>query len=346
VQKINLRNNARARWLCGVPMLLLAALCFDAGHDQRGITTIVFGACLAVIAIVLLAERRFLVVDAQSGRLSSKRGIFYPFTVASFAIADVKHIDLVPYTSRRNASGTGSTRYRLLVNGRLDSALTDLGDRWHARWAGERVCVALKVPFDNRVYGPHSVRLPNELDMSLAERWRRSGQVYERPSLPAGSPLVVDEIGPNVLVSLPAETHNRKLLALLVLIFAAVGVVLYSSVDGGVRWFLHLFFAMAAVFFALALLAFSGHSRLTFTTRHVSFRQGLSLFSRALEFGAIEELIPAPDGIDLVGDSGAVWIHWPETEADSEFLQAHVAYEIARRTPVAADCKESAASNL
>jgi hypothetical protein len=39
------------------------------------------------------------------------------------------------------------------------------------------------------------------------------------------------------------------------------------------------------------------------------------------------------DGIDLIGDSGRVWIHWPETEADSDFLRAYVAYEIARRTP-------------
>jgi hypothetical protein len=109
-----------------------------------------------------------------------------------------------------------------------------------------------------------------------------------------------------------------------------------ASAGSGVPWFIHLFFATAAVFFALALLAFSGRSRLTFTSRNVSFRQGLSPFSSSLTFGAIEELIPAMDGIDLVGDSGRVWIHWPETEADSEFLQARVAYEIARRTRAAA----------
>jgi hypothetical protein len=336
VQKINLRNNVRLRWLFGVPMLLLGALCIDFGHEQK-VTTIVWGAWLAVIAVVLLAERRFLAVDTQSGLLSSNRGIFYPFTWASFAIADVKHIDLVPYTPRNHNSGdtSRSVRYRLLVNGRLDGILTDLGNVWQARQAGERLCVALNVPFDNRVYGPHSVRPANELDMPLAERWQRAGEAHERPSLPAGSRLVVDEIGPDVRVSLPAQTYNLKWLALLVLFFAGFGTVLYLSAgSSGVHWFVHVFFAASAVFFGVALLAFSGRSRLMFTSRHVSFRQGLSPFSNRLECGAIEELIPAEDGIDLVGDSGRVWIHWPETEADSEFLQAFVAYEIVRRSPV------------
>jgi hypothetical protein len=143
---------------------------------------------------------------------------------------------------------------------------------WHARRAGELLCVALNVPFDNTVYGPHSVRPANELDMPLAERWRRAGEVHERPSLPAESRLVVDEYGPDVQLSLPAETYNLKWLALFVVLFAAIGAVLYWNASGGSRWALHLFFGMATVFFALALLAFSGHSRLTFTSRQVSFR--------------------------------------------------------------------------
>jgi hypothetical protein len=111
VQKINLRNNVRLRWMFGVPMLLLGALCIDFGHEQE-ITTIVWGAWLAVIAVVLLAERRFLAVDTQSGLLSSKRGILYPFTWASFAIADVKHIELMPYTPRSHSQSDGPRRVR------------------------------------------------------------------------------------------------------------------------------------------------------------------------------------------------------------------------------------------
>ena len=153
MQKIDLRNNARARWLFGVPMLLLGALSIHLGHEQQRVTTIVFGACLAVIAVVLLAERRFLGVDRQSGVLSSRRGILYPFTLASFAIADVQHIGLVPY-KMRSQPGPERFRYRLLVNGRVDGILADVGNAWHGRRAGESVCVALNVPFDNRVYGP------------------------------------------------------------------------------------------------------------------------------------------------------------------------------------------------
>jgi hypothetical protein len=338
MRKIDLRKDVRSRWLLGVPLLLLGALCINSARDQRKVTNIVFGACLTAIAIVLLAERRLIVVDAQAGRLSSKRGVFYPFTLASFALADVKHIALVSCATKAYSGGTGQRhiRYRLLVNGRPSSILADLGNQWHARGVDKRVSVALNVPFDNTVFGPHSLRQPNELETPLAERWQRAGEVHERPALPAGSRLVVDESGSDVLVSLPAQTYNRKWLALVMLAFFGMATLMYSTAGIGMRWLLHVFFAMATVFFALVLLASSGRSRLRFTSRKVSFRQGLSPLSSSLEFGATEELIPAWDGIDLVGDSGRVWIHWPETEADSAFLQARVAYEIARRTGVAA----------
>ena len=39
-----------------------------------------------------------------------------------------------------------------------------------------------------------------------------------------------------------------------------------------------------------------------------------------------------PQDHTLVGDSGRLQIHRPETDADAEFLQACVEYEIARRT--------------
>jgi hypothetical protein len=336
MQKVDLRSNTRARWPLGLFLLSLGALSIDSGHKQQNIATIVWGAGLAVIAIWLLAERRFLLVDTQSGFLSSKRGIFYPFTVASFAIGHVKYIGLDSYMRRSHTSGPARTWYKLVVNGRPDSVLTNIRNEWPARRAGEQLSVALNVPLDNRVHGRHSVRPPNELDMPLAERWRRAGTVHERPSLPAGSRLVVDEIGPNVFVSLPAETSNFKWVALLAVLTGAMAVLFYSTAHGGIRWFLHLFFTTAAVFLAHGLLAFSGRSRVTFSARRVSFRQGWSLFSSSLEFRAIEELIPAGDGIYLVADSREVCIDQPETKADSEFLQAMVAYEVTRRTPVEA----------
>jgi hypothetical protein len=339
VQMIDLRTNVRARWLAGVPMLLLGALLIGTAYETpQGLGTIIWGACLAVIAIVLIGERRFLGVDARSGLLLSKRGILFPITVASFVVADVKHIGLIRYTTRTksDSDGTGTQRYKLVVNGRRDGVLADLGNQWQARRVGERLCVALNVPFDNLVYGTHSVRPPNELDMPVAERWQRAGEVHERPTLPAGSSIVVDEVGPNVSVSLPAQIYNLKVVAGMMLFFGIMGVCAYSSVPGNARPFLNVFFAMVATMFISALLAFSGRSRLTFSAQHVTFRQGRSLFSKSLECRAIEELIPASDGIDLVGDSGCVWIHWPETEADSEFLRALVAYELARRTRVVA----------
>jgi hypothetical protein len=147
------------------------------------------------------------------------------------------------------------------------------------------------------------------------------------------------------LVSWPAETKNRKLVALLTVFITLLGVPLYWNAGSGPRVMLLIFYTIIVMFLALAFLAFSGRSRLTFTTRHVSFRQGRSLFSSSLEFAAIEEWIPEPGGIDLVGDSGRVWFHWPETKGDSEFLQARVAYEISRRTPAAMSRRSEPAHN-
>jgi hypothetical protein len=241
---IFLRSDIRARRVLGVPPLLLAARLIWSSLEPLDVHTVDWGFCLAIVGLVLLGERRYLAVDTRSGLLLSKRGIFYPFTTASFVAADVKYIGFMSYSGRSSSASTTINRYKLVDNGRPDGTLADLGDRWQARRAGERLCTALNVPFDNRIYGPHSVRPPDELDTPLAERWRHAGEVHERPSLPADSALVVEEIGPNVVVSLPAQTYSLKWIALLASCFAAVGVQMYSTgPTGAAPWFLHFFLA-------------------------------------------------------------------------------------------------------
>lgn len=288
------------------------------------------------MAIVLVGERHFLIIDSASGFVSRRRGICLAFTRAAFAIADLKQIDLVTHV--RHSGRRRRERYRLLVNKSGQSVLAESGEVWHARKVGERVCAALNVPFDNRIYGAHSVRDAGELDLNVAERWRLARRAKDRPSQPPGSRLVLDEAGADARLWLPAETHNLKVLALLVAVFAVIGAVSWFNVETtGQRVFFYLFFGGAGIFLTYGALAFSGKSLVTFTGKRVSFRQGRAPSSTSLKLEEIEEMIAADDGLYLVGDTGVVRIHWVGERAESEFIEAWVAYHLARRTPLAAN---------
>ena len=81
---------------------------------------------------------------------------------------------------------------------------------------------------------------------------------------------------------------------------------------------------------AFMSLAFVGQSRLVVTAEAVSFRQGSFPIRARMRVSEIEEMVVAADGITLIGDDNALWIHWGGSTRDSEFLDAVVPYQLLR----------------
>ena len=332
--KVNLRTSSRTRRFGGLFLLALCGCGVYLAHEPQGwrIDSLVLIACLSLIGVFLIAERHLLVVDQQAGVVTRRRGLLLTFTMASVAIAKVKGVALRPYVKRKPRSDDDETRY--LVRAIGGPQLAVLTNPWHARHVAEQICRALNVPFDNRIYGKKSVRQASELDLSVAERWRAAGEVHERPTLPLGSALSVEQKGSEVCLWVPAtELYSLTILAILMAVFAAMAVLFYQLTmeRTGDRVFLVGFFGLCGLFLCLAALSKSGRSRVKFSDRRLSVRLGLMPFSFSMPLERIEEMIPANDSIVLVGDSMALSVDWPKSNADKEYLQAFVAYELGRR---------------
>jgi hypothetical protein len=209
-------------------------------------------------------------------------------------------------------------------------AFAKFSDLRTSRRICEWACKALDVPFDYKVYGRSSVRGADELDLPLAERWRRSRSIMERPAAPVPSTLEIDDRADEMRIAIPAENDNLKFVALLAGSVVAIGALCYFIVDTPLErfWVLALC-AMMGTFLIYAALAFSGKSQLAINEHGIEFRQGRSPKKRSIRFAEIEEIIPAADGIYLVGDVHAVWIQYARNKLDNDYLQRYIEYRIA-----------------
>lgn len=336
--KVNLRNSSRTRRFGGMFLLVLCGCGVYLAHEPQGwrIDSLVLIACLSIIGVFLIAERHLLVVDQQAGVLTRRRGVLLTFTMASVAIAKVKGVALRTYVKRKPRSDDDETWY--LVRAIGGPQLAVLTNPWHARHVAAQICRALQVPFDNRLYAKKSIRQASELDLCVAERWRAAGIVHERPALPIGSALSVEQQGSEMYLWVPAtDSSSLKILAIVLAAFAVVAALFYPLSMGstGNRLLFFGFFGFSGLVLCLAGLSKSGRSRVRFSDQHLSIRLGLMPFSFSMPLERIEEMIPGSDSIVLVGDRKALSVGWPRSNADKAFLQAFVAYELGRRRPAA-----------
>jgi hypothetical protein len=328
MEKIDLRSHLDRRFAIGVGLLALAAFSIWKGRAPDEFGWLVFGVCVGIFGLLAVGERHFIVVDEQSGTVTKKRGLLCAIRLGSLPLPEIKGVAVSSHSKGR------STRYRVSVTGPKDGVLAEYGSEWYARQAGERVAKALRLPFDNRVYGRRSVRRSHELDLPLAERWRAAGKINERPTLPADSRIEIDDLATGIRVRFPAERSNWFLVLALVVFFAVGAVILYSLLqEPGERLLVVFIFGCLLWVFTLMTLSMIGRSRLTFTDRAVTFRVGHAPRVRRIELKSIEEMIPGYEAIYLIGDASMLAIVWPDSKADRDFLKSLVAYEIARRLP-------------
>lgn len=328
--RLDLRtSSARTRWLGGIALALLAASSIVFAREGDQLAMIAFGVCLGAVALYVVGGRHQLVVDPGSARITRVRGLFVTFPVATYVATEIAGVALSEYM-KRSGRNRRTERYRVTAAGGRRHVLADLGDPWHARYVAERLCIALNIPFDNTVYGASSVRNASELDVPLTERWRSTGIKHERPAPSADTAIRVENHGADSVLSIPAETYALKFIALMTGGIAGLAVPFYRQMDSlGGPVFFYGFFGAFGVLILYAVLQYSGRSKIVFTNDRVAVRLGWTGFS-SMSIAEIEELIPG-DGINFVSDKSALWVPWPKSRADRDFLLGFIAYELAKR---------------
>lgn len=322
---LNLRRNPRTYVLFGVLLTLIAFLMLIS--PDKAPQHVIFGSLFLIGGLSSMAYFNRLLVDKDTDELVHQRGLLVPLRTRRYPLRKIRAVNISAQVIRNGDKDR--TVYPIRLSGIKDSVVSKHGNPWFSRVVAEQLARRIAVPLRNRVYGVSSVRKSDELDMPLVQRWIRDGERFGKPVLPASTDLLERTGASSYELSIRAQFPQFKYLTmfLFLLVLPAVVDIPQTAV------FDSLFYravAAFALFFGVLTLAFVGRSSFRIDSRAVSFRQGYLPVRSRMRFEEIEEMVVAGDGITLIGDAKAIWIHWGGGKQDSEYLEAVVPYQIHR----------------
>jgi hypothetical protein len=285
-----------------------------------------------VAGLTLITVRNYIEIDTQTRQLSRCVGLVQVFPVRRFAFDVVKRIVLTLEKRRsRSKKGANSTRtvYVLRITAPDGEQLCEFPDLGHARLIAERICRAMDVDLQNRLMGGSSTRDAGELDLSLAERWRRAGVHHEAPLLPADTALTITHGEGFSELSWPVEPFPRATTAVGMVVVLSGLFALHHFADASL--FMLLIFVPAVVFLGGGIIAqHSGRNRIRFTAGRISFHRG-KLWRRHAALPAVEELLSCHEAYVLMSDGGYLTVDKPRGEEDCRVLRQFIERQIAQR---------------
>lgn len=287
----------------------------------------IFGSLYMLGGLASITYINRLIIDPNTQELVHQRGLLFPFLFKRYPLPKIRAVKVSMKVEGNGDNKT--TRYPVSLNGIKDAVVLKHGNPWFSRVRAEQLARLINKPLVNRVYGISSTRKPDELDMPLIERWIRNDERFEKPSLTHATTLLETVHGSSYELSIRAQFPTLKyvMVFLFLLVIPAVVDVPWAEFFHSRGYRLFAIFPLVA---GLLMLAFVGRSRLRITASEVTFRQGFFPVRARLRIEDIEEMFIASDGITLVGDANAVWIHWGGNKQDSEYLEAVVPYQILR----------------
>lgn len=325
ISKINLRRNPRTFVLFGILVILIATLMLISPDKEP--QDFIFGALFLIGGVASSFYLNRLVVDKTHGEIIHQRGLILPVRSKRYPIHKIRKIQISEKVIRKN--NKSRTTYPVRLSGIGDATISNHSSPWFSRVIAEQLARRISVPLDNRVYGVSSLRKSDELDMPLIQRWNRDQKQFDIPALPLTTGLI-EKLGPSTYeLSLSAEFPGFKyaIAAFFLVAGLAVANVPPAAIFGsvGYRWIAGLAFLVG-----ILGLAFVGRSSLKMDAEKVQFRQGYAPYRSRIRIEEIEELVVAPDGIIMLGDERAVWIHWGKSKPDSDYLAAAIPYHLHR----------------
>lgn len=324
--KINLRQNKGEYVSAGI-FATIAGL-WLISYTNGDVQNVVLGSIFVTVGVLATGYMNRLTYNSQLDALVHQKGLVFPLLNKRYKLSKIRKITITAKQESRNSENSYQV-YPIRLTGIKDAVVLKKRDPWFSRHIAEKIAKKINLPLDNRAFQKSSVRMPDELDMSLIQRWEKNGVRHSKPLMPDTSQLLTNMGVSFFEVSIKAERHNIKFALPLLLVFISLAVFLFPQ-SNKFPIFYYFFFGVSIPFLSTALLSFSGQSNLKITPTKASFRQGYSPFRHSIRIDEIEELIAANDGINLVGDRKAICIDWGDNKADSEYLASIIPYEIYR----------------
>jgi hypothetical protein len=299
--------------------------------DSDAVFMRLVGLLMMVAGLALIFLRHYIEIDTGTRRLSRRFGVLYGFPIRRFSFDQVQHISLVEERRKSTSSKHGSstrTVYVLRIKQSGDH-FYELANMWQARLLAERICRELKIGLENHLLGGSSLRAADELDVTLAERWRRAGEHKEAPRVPPGSILVIEHGEDFSELSSPVEPFPRTIAGM-------VGAAVFSGFVALYQWtefpfLLLLVFGGATLFFSIGLiLQHSGRNRIRFTADFATFHRG-RLSRQKIALARVEELLSNDQELVLMSDDSYLKIDKPRGDTDALLLRQFVERQLAQR---------------
>jgi hypothetical protein len=180
---LTLRRHPRTYALFGVLVVLVALLMLV--DRDRSLGQAVFGVLFLVGGFSAVAYVNRLTVDAQAHELVHQRGLVVTLHSKRYPLDKVMAIRISCKVVRKNKRDR--TTFPIHLSGIKGAVISNHGNPWFSRVLAEQLAMLVGVPLINRVYGESSTRPPEELDLSLIQRWIRDDMRFDVPARPPGS---------------------------------------------------------------------------------------------------------------------------------------------------------------
>jgi hypothetical protein len=324
VVRIPLEKNRRLRFLSATLLLLIAgAMMLSTELETR-----VLGTVALFTSIGMFGWRHFLEIDREKDRLARRAGIVYAFVRSSFHLDSFKSAALTSET-RVDPKGRQRTTYFIRVGGMGGGKLCQMGDMWTLRHVTEQLCRELGIDLENRLLGGASMRKAADLDIPLAERWRRAGVLKEAPKLAAESVARIEHGENHSEFSVPVQPMPRTVIGVVGVLVLAGLIALYRFTEFPLIGL--LVFGGAVLFFAIGfILQYSGRNCVRFTADEVAFHRG-KFSRRAIAIAGIEEILSNNEELALMSDRDYLVMYLPPDAGDARAQRDFVERQIAQR---------------
>lgn len=329
-------------WL--ILMLILFPLKFNKGDDSA----------LLVLSIVNLLSflgifwrRKSVVYYPEKGKVYLTTFYFLFKWKKAF---DYNEIERVKFTDRLIVGGDNlsSKVYSIVFKGPNKEIYYAYGEKYVRQYA-KQIAALLNRPFENELfageviskYSPKvkasdlqifglkrwkqiSVLAPEELWLSLAERWKLQGLVFEKPQGAYLNEIKVKEESNRLVMEINLEQTSKKwiLFVFMALLLATIGLFFI-----GQYIFAMFFLLFTSITFKYSLSAI-GKKRMAMTEKGIAMKFGLLPWRKAIPYKNIQELIFTQFGMFLVGDNDTIKLAWTKNNRDNAFLYQIIHYKI------------------
>lgn len=321
--------------LAGLAVWVLPAVLPQGGGDPPPLLfTIPFGAVFVAVGSALVFGRSGLLIDRREKIITKWWGLLVPMKKKLFDVNDFAKISLSKEIRRSSSSSGGSSSYTVfpvrIVGADEKLNIEESRDYREARRAGEALAAFLSFSLTDSSSGTSVTREASELDESIRDRARRTGEVVELPDQPAGMKTRVQIDAGSVHLETPPAGFGLESIVMMLVGLIVPGVVATIFLprilkdETMPRTVRTVFLAFIGVFMAVPLLAMFGRG-LSKALRRATITvtpDVLQVTVKGLIFGKTTE-IPADEieELELAGGLAAS----VSTEQVPAFLQKLVA---------------------